>query len=90
MADASYQPLGPLLSGDGSRAFLGLQICEGALPRPVVFVWVSEEVSKDPQLAAKVERETQRASALVHPNVLKVHGLVPLDEAMQGALAPAA
>ena len=82
MAEASYQPLGPLLSGDGSRAFLGLQICEGALPRPVVFVWVSDEVSKDPQLAAKVERETQRASALVHPNVLKVHGLVPLDEGL--------
>src|SRR5215472_127481 len=82
MADASYQPLGPLLSGDGSRAFLGLQICEGALPRPVVFVWVSDEVSKDPELAPKVERETQRASRLVHPNVLKVHGLVPLDEGL--------
>jgi len=82
MANATYQALGPLLSGDGSRAFLGLQISEGALPRPVVLVWVSEEVANDPQLAAKVVRETQRASELVHPNVLKVHGLVALDEGL--------
>jgi serine/threonine-protein kinase len=82
MAKATYQALGPLLSGDGSRAFLGLQISEGALPRPIVLVWVSEEVSKDPQLAAKVVRETERASALVHPNVLKVHGLAALDEGL--------
>src|SRR5215510_2544090 len=82
MEKVTYQPLGPLLSSDGSRAFLGLQIGIGALPRPVVLVWVSEEVAKDPQLAEKVGRETQRASALAHPNVLKVHGLVPLDEGL--------
>ncbi len=87
MAKATYQPLGPLLAGDGSRAFLGLEISEGALPRPVVLVWVSEEVAKDPQLAAKVARETQRASALVHPNILKVHGLVALDEGLARVVA---
>lgn len=82
MAKSTYQPLGPLLSGDGSRAFLGLEIKPDATPRPVVLVWVPDETAKDAQLAAKVARETERASALAHPNVLKVHGLVALDEGL--------
>ncbi|HEX8824583.1 MAG TPA: protein kinase, partial [Archangium sp.] len=71
--------LGPLLAGEGSRAFLGLALEEGAPPRPVVLVWAPPEVARDPDLSAGLQRETQRAAVLDHPNILRVHGLVPLD-----------
>jgi len=79
MNQVRYQPLGPLLAGEGSRAFLGLALETGATPRPVVLVWAPPEVLRDPELSAGLQRETQRASVLDHPNILRVHGLVPLD-----------
>jgi serine/threonine-protein kinase len=79
MNQVRYQPLGPLLAGEGSRAFLGLALETGATPRPVVLVWAPPEVTRDPELSAGLQRETQRAAVLDHPNILRVHGLVPLD-----------
>jgi serine/threonine-protein kinase len=75
-----YQPLGPLLSGAGSRAFLGLEVARGFASRAIVLVWVPDEIAKDPQALAKIERETIRAASLEHPNIIKVYGLATLDE----------
>jgi serine/threonine-protein kinase len=75
MNPVRYRPLGPLLAGEGSRAFLGLALAEGLPPRPVVMVWAPPEVARDPELNAQLERETQRAVVLDHPNILRVHGL---------------
>jgi serine/threonine-protein kinase len=79
MSQVRYHPLGPLLAGEGSRAFLGLALEKESPPRPVVLVWAPPELARDPQLASQLERETQRAALLEHPNVLRVHGLVPLE-----------
>ncbi|PTL85251.1 serine/threonine-protein kinase [Vitiosangium sp. GDMCC 1.1324] len=79
MSQVRYHPLGPLLSGEGSRAFLGLALEAGAAPRPVVLVWAPPEVARDSELSAQLERETQRAAVLEHPNILRVHGMVSLD-----------
>ncbi|WP_257457335.1 serine/threonine-protein kinase [Archangium lipolyticum] len=79
MSLVRYQPLGPLLAGEGSRAFLGLALDTGAPPRPVVLVWAPPEVARDPDLTAGLQRETQRAAVLDHPNILRVHGLVTLE-----------
>ncbi len=79
MSQVRYQPLGPLLAGEGSRAFLGLALEEGVAPRPVVLVWAPPEVAQDAELSAGLQRETQRASVLEHPNILRVHGLVSLE-----------
>src|SRR5262249_29847255 len=82
MTNVRYQPLGPLLSGEGSRAFLGLRISTGAPPLPIALVWVPEEVARDPDAAAKIARETKRAASLDHPNIIRVHGLASLDEGL--------
>ncbi|MFE8599769.1 serine/threonine protein kinase [Archangium violaceum] len=79
MSQVRYHPLGPLLAGEGSRAFLGLALEEGAPPLPVVLVWAPPDVTRDSELSAQLQRETQRAAVLEHPNILRVHGLVPLD-----------
>ncbi len=75
-----YQPLGPLLSGAGSRAFLGLEVARGVASRAIVLVWVPDEIANDPEALAKIERETLRAASLEHPNIIKVYGLATLDE----------
>jgi serine/threonine-protein kinase len=79
MSQVRYHPLGPLLAGEGSRAFLGLALAEGTPPRPVVLVWAPPDVTRDSELSSQLERETQRAAVLEHPNILRVHGLVPLE-----------
>lgn len=75
-----YQPLGPLLSGAGSRAFLGLEVAQGSASRAIVLVWVPDEIAKNPAALAKFQRETLRAASLEHPNIIKVYGLATLDE----------
>lgn len=77
MPKVRYQPLGPLLSGKGSRAFLALEIPEDAprQARPVVLVWLPDELARDKDAVAAVERETQRAVVLEHPNIIRVFGL---------------
>ncbi|OJH37036.1 serine/threonine protein kinase [Cystobacter ferrugineus] len=79
MNSVRYHSLGPLLSGEGSRAFLGLALEEGRTPRPVVLVWAPPDVARDAELSLQLQRETQRASALEHPNILRVHGLAQLE-----------
>jgi serine/threonine-protein kinase len=82
MSQVRYQPLGPLLSGEGSRAFLGLALEEGAAPTPVVLIWAPQEVAQDPELIDKLRRETNRAVVFDHPHILRVHGLAQLDQGL--------
>lgn len=82
MSQVRYQPLGPLMSGEGSRAFLGLALEDGAAPRPVVLIWAPQEVAQDPDLTDKLRRETQRAVVFEHPNILRVHGLATLEQGL--------
>ncbi|HYR56639.1 MAG TPA: serine/threonine-protein kinase [Myxococcaceae bacterium] len=78
-----YHPLGPLLAGDGSRAFLGLEIEEDGQARPVVLVWVPEEVANDAKALARLHKDTEVAAKLNHPNLIRVFGL----ESLEGGLA---
>lgn len=75
-----YQALGPLLAGEGSRAFLGLAISEENKARPVVIIWVPEHAEKDPELLEKIRRETEHAAKHDHPNIVTVIGFATLDE----------
>ena len=82
MSQVRYHPLGPLLSGEGSRAFLGLALENGASPRPVVLIWAPQEVAQNPDLTEKLRRETNRAVVFDHPNILRVHGLASLEQGL--------
>ncbi len=75
-----FQALGPLLAGEGSRAFLGLAISAENRARPVVIIWVPEAAESDPSLLEKIRRETEHASKLDHPNIVTVMGFATLDE----------
>jgi hypothetical protein len=77
-----YQPLGPLLSGEGSRAFLGLALEDGVAPHPVVLIWAPQEVAQDADLTERLRRETNRALVFEHPNILRVHGLAMLEQGL--------
>ncbi|QSQ14899.1 protein kinase domain-containing protein [Myxococcus landrumensis] len=79
MSTVRYLSLGPLLSGAGSRAFLGLALEDGLPPRPVVLIWAPQEVVQSPELTAKLTRETGRALVFEHPNILRVHSLAAQD-----------
>ena len=81
MSFPRYQPLSPLMSGEGSRAFLSLEISEDRV-RPVVLVLGFDDIQKDEELAARVAIDTERASHLEHPNILQVIGLTQLEEGM--------
>lgn len=80
MSSLRYQALGPLLSGEGSRAFLGLEVTPDDRAYPVVLVWLPEAAEKDPALLEKIRRETEHAAKLEHPNIVRVHGFTKLDE----------
>jgi serine/threonine-protein kinase len=79
MSSVRYVSLGPLGAGEGSRAFLGLALEDGAPPRPVVLIWAPQEIVQNPELTAKLTRETSRALVFEHPNILRVHGLAMQD-----------
>lgn len=79
MSSVRYQSLGPLLAGEGSRAFLGLALEDGAPPRPVVLIWAPQEIAQNPEMTARLQRETARALVFEHPNILRVHGLALQD-----------
>ena len=79
MSSVRYQSLGPLGAGEGSRAFLGLALEDGAAPRPVVLIWAPQEIAQNPELTARLTRETSRALVFEHPNILRVHGLATQD-----------
>ncbi len=80
MANKRYQALGPLLAGEGSRAFIGLEISKDGRADPVVLVWVPEGTEKDAALLARIRKETEHASQLDHPNIVRVHGFASLEE----------
>lgn len=80
MSSYRYQALGPLQAGEGSRAFLGLAISPDNKARPVVIIWVPEAAEKDPQLLAKIKRETEHAALLDHPHIVTVMGFGKLEE----------
>ncbi|NMO14066.1 PEGA domain-containing protein [Pyxidicoccus fallax] len=79
MSSVRYQSLSPLGAGEGSRAFLGLALEDGAPPRPVVLIWAPQEIVQNPEMTAKLTRETARALVFEHPNILRVHGLAAQD-----------
>jgi len=74
---ARFHKLGPLMSGEGSRAILAItRVAPGqGLSEPRVLIWLHEEVVKDPDAMAAVRRETLRAEQLEHPNIVRVYGL---------------
>ncbi len=80
MRKLRYQALGPLLSGEGSRAYLGLEISNESKARPVVLVWVTEEANQDPALLERIRKEIEHAATLEHPNIMRVKGFASLDE----------
>ncbi len=80
MANKRYQALGPLLAGEGSRAFIGLEISKDGRADPVVLVWVPEGTEKDAALLSRIRKETEHASQLDHPNIVRVHGFAALEE----------
>jgi serine/threonine protein kinase len=80
MATKRYQALGPLLAGEGSRAFIGLEISDDGRADPVVLVWLPDGADKDPALLERIRRESEHAAKLDHPNIVRVHGFGSLDE----------
>lgn len=71
-------PLGPLLSGPGSRAFLGVDPSPGG--GPVVLIWVPDEVGADPARLARLRSDTGEAARIDHANVIRVLGCEEFDE----------
>ena len=66
MATKRLRALGPLLAGEGCRAFIGLEISKQGRADPVVLVWVPEGADKDPALLERIRRETEHAAKLDH------------------------
>jgi serine/threonine-protein kinase len=79
-SNVTYKALGPLLAGEGSRAFLGIAVTDKDTARPIVLIWLPPEVAEDNNQVAKIHQETQRAVLLEHPNIIRVHGLAAMDE----------
>src|SRR3990172_11055953 len=80
-----HEALGPLLSGTGSRAQIGLRIV-GEEASPCALVWVPEQVASEPELVERLRRETSAAAALDHPNIVKVFGLAEVEEGLARAV----
>ena len=78
MSEVRYVTLGPLHSGEGSRAVLGLGLGDSGAA-PVVLVQAPEALARDPELVEQLRRETARACVLEHPHILGVYGLAALD-----------
>lgn len=80
MRPVRYQVLGPLHAGEGSRAQLGLAVFEDGRADPCVVVTVPDEALTDPALMAKIQRETEHAAQLDHPNIVTVFGFATIDK----------
>lgn len=74
-----YVALGPILSGEGSRAFLGLRIVD-EVANPCALVWAPEQVTSQPELIERLRRDTACAERLDHPNITRVYGLTNLED----------
>lgn len=74
--------LGPLSSDVATRAFLACEVVDEAPrpDRPLVVVWIPDEVVLDPQRMAQLQRETALVAHLVHPNLARVYGLQHFEE----------
>ncbi|WP_317987235.1 serine/threonine-protein kinase [Stigmatella hybrida] len=48
----------------------------------MVLIWAPQDIAQDPELTAKLRRETQRAVVFDHPHILRVHGLVTLEQGL--------
>jgi serine/threonine-protein kinase len=80
MHPVRYQVLGSLRAGEGSRAQLGLAVFEDGRADPCVVVFVPEDAEKDATVLAKIQRETEHAAQLDHPNIVTVFGFAKLSE----------
>lgn len=80
--ERQYAVLGPLPSAQKTRAFLGVEITQGRALRdhPVVVAWLPNEATADPKLVSRLQRETAFVTQLVHPSILRVHGLECFEE----------
>ncbi|HEY3447410.1 MAG TPA: PEGA domain-containing protein [Myxococcales bacterium] len=76
-----YIALGPMLSGEGSRAFIGLRIADGEAS-PCALIWVPEATLTEPEKIEQLRRDTSRAAGLVHPNIVRVYGLVEIEPSL--------
>ena len=80
--ERQFAVLGPLQSGIATRAFLGVELVDGesSPERPVVIVWLPDEITDDQRQMARLQRETAFVTQLRHPNLIDVHGLVHFQE----------
>ncbi|MDX2009542.1 MAG: protein kinase [Myxococcaceae bacterium] len=80
MRPVRYQVLGSLRAGEGSRAQLGLAVYDDGHADPCVVVFVPDEAEKDTTILARIQRETEHAAQLDHPNIVTVFGFAKLPE----------
>ena len=80
--DRQFAVLGPLQSGVSTRAFLGVEVVDDipAPDRPVVVVWMPNDVVADERQLARLQRETAFITQVKHANLIDVHGLVHFEE----------
>ncbi|MGC4116263.1 MAG: protein kinase [Myxococcales bacterium] len=78
--------VGPLNSGTGSRALLGIRV-DGPALVPVVLLPVPRKTLDDPEALLRLRKETDRAAGLEHPSILKVLGLVEVKRGLARATA---
>lgn len=68
------------MGGHGSQAFLGQECTTEGPVRPVVMVFLPEEMVSNKELFEQIVEETKIAVCIDHRNVIGVHGLARLDE----------
>lgn len=68
------------MGGAGSQAFLGQEVGPKGPVRPVVMVFLPDEVVENQELFEQILAETKVAVQIDHPNVISLHGLAKLDE----------
>ncbi|MEL7367306.1 MAG: protein kinase [Myxococcota bacterium] len=80
--ERQFAVLGPLQSGVPTRAFLGVEVVDGeSVPeRPVVVVWLPDDLVSDGARLARLQLETELVRQLRHPNIIDVHGLIAFEE----------
>ncbi len=81
MKPLEFSVLGPLMGGYGSQAFLGcVHVENGGGIKPIVMVFLPEEIVDDPELLRRVFAETEIAARIDHVNVIGVVGIARLEE----------
>ncbi|MFH1807174.1 MAG: serine/threonine-protein kinase [Pseudomonadota bacterium] len=80
MRTARFTVLGPLMGGQGSQAFLGQEVGPQGPIRPVVMVFLPDEVVDNRELFERILEETKVAVRIDHRNVIGLHGLAKLEE----------